>query len=399
MPWTLLASAVAAAVFVAATVAPRHARADDVTTSVSRGTLKIKGDAASNKLTLDQDGLGATEVRITGDPTTIDGAPGPLVVPAVTAGMQIDLGDGDDELDLEALTIADAVKIKMGAGNDILSINSGTFGDAVSLDLGKGDNSLALCEGTITGALSIKVGAGDGAANSLILCGTTGLSAHGTGIVIAGLDVGDRFILKGSTANESVALYGAKLGDDAKLALGGGTDALSVCATDVTGTLAVQMGKGVPGTDATASCDGPGNPVGENALDLEGGTIGQDFTLRMGASDDSVLVSMNPIDETAKLDLGQGANILVLDGHVGQSLSVKSGGNGDLVQIKDATIGEHATVSAGAGNNDVAFFSTTVGEKLLVKTGNGDDTIDTSGATAGVSKTIRNGRGNDTVVK
>lgn len=97
---------------------PAIARAANVTTSLAGGTLKIKGDADSNTLMLDQAGLNPDQIRITGGPTTIDGLPGPVVVPGGVAALDVAFGAADDTLTINAVSLTGAWKIKMGAGSD-----------------------------------------------------------------------------------------------------------------------------------------------------------------------------------------------------------------------------------------------------------------------------------------
>ena len=133
---------------------PGAARADNVTVTVAGGTLKIKGDADANTVTLDQAGVGANELRVTGGPTTVNGGAGPVVFQSVTGGLQIDLGAGGDTVTLDAVSIAGAVKIKLGTGSDTVTAPSSSFGNMVSIDVGSGDNVLTLCDTTVEGALA-----------------------------------------------------------------------------------------------------------------------------------------------------------------------------------------------------------------------------------------------------
>lgn len=374
-----------------------NARADDVAATVAGGTLKIKGDADANILTLDNGGLGAGHVRITGTPTTINGAAGPFTFDDVTGGLQVDLGGGNDTLELDALAVTDAVKIKTGPGDDVVSIPTATFGDALSIDLGAGDNTLLFCGGTVANSMALKIGAGNGASHSGS-CTTATANGDGSVVVMEGVVISDKFSLKGSKKSESVTLQNVTITDNAKLALGGGTDALGLCADTIGGTLNVQMGKGSAGINTQAACGGSTTATGENALALENGTVAESFVLKMSGSADSAYVVANPITESAKIDLGQGTNTLLVTTVIGKLLGIKSGKGDDQIHVQGATIGESANVKAGAGNNTVDFLAaTTIGENLTINTGNSDDTIDVTGAIVGHSTTIKHGKGSDTV--
>jgi large repetitive protein len=375
------------------------ARADDVTAAVAGGTLKLKGDADPNTLTLDQPALG--QVRVTGTTTTINGASGPVVFEGVTGGLQVDLGAGDDTLTLDTLAIAGAVKIKMGAGANTVTITNPTFADAVSIDLGSGDEALQLCGGgggTVGGKLSIKVGAGAGTPRSAMCDAFGANNPAGSAIVLDSVEVVKTLSLKGSKKSEAVTLQDVFPDADAKLSLGGGSDSLAVCDTSIGESLIVQMGNGA-GTMMTASCGGPVDPSGDNALDLDHFTVGAKLSIKMGGAADSVLLTDGGhIQESATFDLGQGANQLTLDGiGITGSLGVKSGKGDDTITIKNGGISASASVNAGAGTNAVTFTAVPIAKNLSVKTGNGDDTIDVSGATVTGSTKITHGKGTDTI--
>jgi hypothetical protein len=377
-------------------LAATDARADDVTATVAGGTLKIKGDADGNILTLDDDNLGPGHVRIIGTPTTINGAAGPVTFDNVTAGLQVDLGAGNDAVKLSALVIADKVKIKMGAGDDAVSIPTATFLNALSIDLGAGDNTLLFCGGSVADNLTLKIGAGTGAAHSGS-CATATANGNGSIVVMEGVVISNKLSLKGSKKNESIRLLNVTITDNAKLALGGGTDALELCADAIGGTLNVQMGNGSAGITTQATCGGI-TATGENSLALENGTVGESLVLKMSGSADSANIVANPITASAKIDLGQGNNNLLVTTVIGKLLSIKSGKGDDQIHVQGAAIGESANVKAGAGNNTVDFLAaTTIGENLTINTGNGNDTIDVTGATVGHSTTIKHGKGTDTV--
>jgi hypothetical protein len=375
--------------------APTVVLADNVTTAFARGTLKLKGDADANTLTLDQAGLNSDQIRVTGGPTTIDGSPDDVVFIGGVAGLQVDLGAGDDTLTINLVSLTAAVKIKMGAGADTVAITSSNSDDAVNIDLGGGDNALQFCGGHTGGALTIKVGAGTGAPRNAV-CGMHSALGHGSTLVVDSVVVDEGLSLKGSKTTEAITLFDLLVGTNAAIALGGGSDALAICSSPIGKSLKVKMGKGA-GTTLAASCGGTATASGDNALDVEGNAIGDAFSAKMGGSDDSVVLAGNNITGATKLDLGQGINDLNFDGTVGDSLTVKSGKDADVVQIK-GTIGNNTTVNAGAGNNVITFLpDTTIGDDLTVKTGNGDDTIDVSGSTVGGTTKIKNGKGSDTI--
>jgi len=370
------------------------ARADDVTATVSRGTLKLKGDADANTLTIDQAGLASDQLRVTGTgTTTVNGGAVPLVFD-VTGGLQVDLGNGDDALTIDTVELTGTLKIKMGAGANTVAIANGTVHGAVSIDLGSGDNVLQFCTGTVDGALSIKVGAGTGATRSAT-CDAT-VSANGSALVINSVEVQKAVVLKGSKKSEKVTVQDSLLHAGLKLTVGGGSDAVAVCHSSIGGTLAVQMGAGTGGT-ITASCGDPG-ATGDNALRIDSCPVASNLSVKMGGAADTAVLTFGSVDGAIKVDLGQGANQLTLDGLTShKNVTVKSGKGDDTIAIKNAGFGAGASIKAGAGTNAITFTGDDFPGNLTVVTGNGDDTIDTSGATVHGTTKIRHGKGTDVV--
>ena len=62
-----------------APIGARSAHANDVTVKVAGGTLKLKGDADGNSLSLDQSGLLTTQVRVNGNNISTINGTGPVV--------------------------------------------------------------------------------------------------------------------------------------------------------------------------------------------------------------------------------------------------------------------------------------------------------------------------------
>jgi hypothetical protein len=99
----------------------RSLLAGDVTVQLLQGSAFLVGDGQGNDIQVDQAGLPANELRVTGESgTTIDGQTGPLVV-TVTQDLKIDLKDGGDFVRLNNVAVARDVSIAMGSGPPIPS--------------------------------------------------------------------------------------------------------------------------------------------------------------------------------------------------------------------------------------------------------------------------------------
>src|SRR5262249_37669875 len=120
-----------------------------------------KGDADGNTVTLDQTGLGANQVRVTGGPTTIGGDPGPVVFDDVTSGLQIDLGAGDDTIDITSSTIGENATIKAGAGANAITFVTTNVGDNLTVVTGNGNYLIDTSGANVGASTTIKNGKGN----------------------------------------------------------------------------------------------------------------------------------------------------------------------------------------------------------------------------------------------
>jgi len=107
----------------------RTMMAGDVSVSLTNGSLLISGDVAANGLEIA--GLAAGEIRVTGldaggTATTINGV-ATQTFTGVTGSVVINLGDGNDLVNVHTLFLAGHLVVNAGAGNDTvaLAINAG----------------------------------------------------------------------------------------------------------------------------------------------------------------------------------------------------------------------------------------------------------------------------------
>jgi hypothetical protein len=195
-----------------------------VTTALNSGTLTITGDAAADDIAV----VGTAnpgEITVTGrNGTTINGTPdGSVTIPGVTGQLLVNLGDGENLLNVDNTYIADQIQITTGAGNDRLIlaaaspvspaqglvINTGAGNDTVlqdrvyvggigNLDTGDGADVVRWIGVSARLALVAHLGDGD---NSFF---GSGVSAQGIG-VRAGTG-GNSMALVLSYANGGVSL-------------------------------------------------------------------------------------------------------------------------------------------------------------------------------------------------
>ena len=96
-----------------------------VTTALNSGTLTVTGDSAADDIAI----VGTAnpgEITITGrNGTTINGTPnGNATIPGVTADLILELGDGDNVLDMDNVYLAGNIGVTTGADNDRISLGA-----------------------------------------------------------------------------------------------------------------------------------------------------------------------------------------------------------------------------------------------------------------------------------
>lgn len=133
----------------------------NVTTTIDEGNLVIRGDVAANAIVVDQAGLAAGQLRITGaGGTTINGKGKPTVVSGITGGVSVAMGDGADSVMLQDMNVTGGIWIDGGAGINIIATDTMRVGDSLRVwnDAPKGDITIA--NTTIASGLQITTGSG-----------------------------------------------------------------------------------------------------------------------------------------------------------------------------------------------------------------------------------------------
>jgi hypothetical protein len=145
--------------------------AGNVTAAVNGGVLTLTGDPQANQLTVYQTAPGT--YHVVGEPgTTINGRPD-VTVRGITAGVNVNLGDGDDYLALMAVVPGD-LNINLGSGDDTLSLGgffelppdaqplpwSVDVAGKLSIDAGSGNDSVQVLNSRVAGAVNLQGGSG-----------------------------------------------------------------------------------------------------------------------------------------------------------------------------------------------------------------------------------------------
>lgn len=140
------------------------AAAGNVTASVVNGKLAVVGDAAGNHLLVTSDFNEEDDelVRIVGeDGTTVNGGAS-FVAVGVTGNASFKLAGGEDELLIgETEDFPSSLDIDMGTGNDLVDLTDTRADQTLNVRLGDGDDELTTSVAIAEKKLSVSAGEGD----------------------------------------------------------------------------------------------------------------------------------------------------------------------------------------------------------------------------------------------
>jgi hypothetical protein len=151
------------------------------------------------------------------------------------------------------------------------------------------------------------------------------------------------------------------IGDDLTLKAGGAADTIGL-AGGVVGTAKISLGDGANLLTAT-------------------GTVGDDVVLKGGGGVDQVVLDGVDFGQDVTMSLGKGVGSVTIGttSLIGGSLKLKGGSGVDTVTIDTSTIGDDVSLSLSSGNNTATLTDVAIGDDLTVKAGGGDDTVTLNG--------------------
>jgi hypothetical protein len=359
-------------------VAGSAAFADNVKAQRKGRTLVVTGDAGTNQIVLSNPSVkfaessGTTvEVRPLGD-TTVNGSAQAASFDGIVS-IKANLGDGDDELTCDQLSIDGSLKVNCGAGNDKVTVTSATILSDASISGSSGALTFASNSASFEHNLTVKGGSGD---DALTLDSTS-------------VDADTRIIL--GPGNNSFHDTSSSFSQFFSLTAGSGTDTVTLQATSIGEAAHVALG------------------TGANSFEARQTQVGEQLLYTGGKQNDSVTLIGASIGDLTRLLLGDGTNAVVLDQFVfvpgpgvqrtqiGEQLEVTGGTGNDSITSDHATaIGEFARFLLAGGDNSVSLRNTQVGTDLLVKTAEGNDTADLAGTVVHGKQTISLGAGTNT---
>lgn len=139
--------------------------AGDVSVSLVNGLLEIDGDNANNAIEVFQTANGNVFVRgaadISGVPTTVNGAAQVRFVQPTINAIDIDMGIGNDRVDLNRLTLSGPLVVDTGGGSDRLFLADTNVGGATIIDTAGGNDRVDILRSVLQGLTDIDTLAGD----------------------------------------------------------------------------------------------------------------------------------------------------------------------------------------------------------------------------------------------
>jgi hypothetical protein len=125
------------------------------------GNLNIRGDAAANVIVLDQSGLNADQVRISGaSGTAINNQANPVILSGVTRGVDIRMGAGADSVTMSSLSLPGNVSVDGQKGANILTLNNVQVARSLNIH-----NSTTTTIANTTVGKDLRIGPGSGVEN------------------------------------------------------------------------------------------------------------------------------------------------------------------------------------------------------------------------------------------
>jgi hypothetical protein len=370
--------------------------AGNVMVQLLQGSVIVQGDVASNAIKIDQAGLAANQLRITGiDNTTIKGQTDPVVV-KVTKDLLIDLGGGGDEVSLEGIVMAHNVSITTGNGTS-------TADNGVA-------NDVAVHHSSIGGNLTITTGTGT----------STGTNSTGNAVYIDSTDIGrDLTITTGDGTGTGVRGTGndvevdtGSIGRDLTITTGDGTatgNPLFVGDTvgNYISVFSIDIGRDLTITTGTGTATGVGGTG--NDVAVYSGSIGRDLTITtgdgtFGGDSNSEGKTCNQVSVYCSIgrDLtittGDGistssdviGNGVILTGSIGRNLTVTTGDGTARIILEGLTVQALSTVQTGQSDDNFVVLDSTFLGLATFDGGGGTNKLDLGGNVFAVPPIIKN---------
>jgi hypothetical protein len=135
-----------------------------VVASVSSGTLRIRGGGGGSAIVVDQTGLNADQVRVSGaDGTTVNRRAASIVLSGITRGVLISMSDVDDHVTVRHASLPGNVAVDLHGGANVLTVDDVRV--AGNLDVQNVAKHSATFLSNTTVARNLFIGDGNGGQN------------------------------------------------------------------------------------------------------------------------------------------------------------------------------------------------------------------------------------------
>jgi hypothetical protein len=317
----------------------------DVSVTVRFGDLIVKGDHADNSIAISPGGQEGEYVVEGFDDTLINGKDVPVVVKGVD----------DDFL------------IKMKHGDDIVILGQPDFINEGSVPLVVPDDC------TIYTRAGVDV------------------------VLLGGVNVGDDLVIRTGKHADGAALLDTTVGDDARVYMGNGNDALGIDRVGPTDTIDPQLDLvvqraldfvGENGEDGllfghTEIADDlfASMGSGDDRVGVASCSVGDDFTLRTGSGNDDTSFSALMVDDYFRVYAGSGNDTVGTEaddfsfGANARQVRIYAGGGQDWVGIGESTVKRELEVNMRGNQDSLKIWGTVVGKETDVNGGTAKDSL------------------------
>lgn len=400
----------------------------NVTAAVMGGNLKIVGDNSANQISI-QSTAGGLQITSLDGTTKINGGNGPVTLSGVTGNASISMGRGDDVLKIGGgavtTTFAHNVSIDVGDGNDTLNIATTSIGGNLSIAGGNGSDTFTI--GSADEATVVSIGGnlcivgGQGHDNTIAvfnadITGSASVTAMGrTDHVQFGYDEGLGLIGDETTTGR------VNIGKSLSIRTGDGADHIALADVIVGGSTSINSGDGIdeilvgaahsPATDSNPLVNLVFGPV----------TVGGDLKVSAGDGSDSRSCGSNRFDAmfcggwgwggcgggpNVSTGNGSGDTVILVGVTVTGNTSLQTGNGDDHIAIlgnaggPNESFGGSVKIDSGRGNDAVVIADQVVFlGKVTINLNNGDDTLWFAGNLFQQSVAIIGGSGHDTFMQ
>ena len=205
-----------------------------VTTSLNGGTLTITGDGGADDIAIV--GTPGGEITVTGrNGTTVNGS---TVVPGVLGDLLIDLGDGNNVINVDNVFLAGRLDLETGDGNDQVVFGATgvvTSGGICSVNTGAGNDSFRAEDYKvfIASQLLVHVGSGNDFASLVGASAITRIEVSGgesgrTDFILRGVTSGGRLYVLAQTPINNVAVFTSAASQDLEILCKSGQNSIYV---------------------------------------------------------------------------------------------------------------------------------------------------------------------------